>query len=387
MAFRDDRDALLARADALERENARLRERGDVAEAELAAARDELDEVRAELERLGARAADEAPATEPAVPAEPVPAAPERRAHAAARIGQSRRALRGPRQVLAGRPAVVVGLIAGAVALGIVVARVDCPGRRRGSAAPHVDAGLDRRGAAAPADAGVDQDAAAQLDEARACLDRGDLYVHAFLAAPAPRPSHLLADVEACRRLDRVTLRPLREPAAAYLAALAALEPHLRREFAYYVSGLDREDPAQAATLASARAGAAAAWRGASSRLRDAARAPTRAARDEAAQRAARDGRPDQAVVVAFGDATAAVLELAAADKPDAAALALAIAELRRVRREAGEHATGYMGELISAAERVRAAVEAGEPMQFGDALRDLTFGYNAAHLGRPSPR
>lgn len=194
-------------------------------------------------------------------------------------------------------------------------------GRRRGSAAPHVDVGLDRRAAAAPADAGVDQDAAAQLDEARACLDRRrSLRPRAFLAAPAPRPSHLLADVEACRRSTCVTLW-------ASLLRAAAAYPRQRSRLRACTCGASSRTTCRAGSRGAgaggdarvrARDAVAAARR---SRLLRRGAAPTAPRGTRRAQRAARDGRLDQAVVVAFGDATAVVLDLAAADKPDAAAL------------------------------------------------------------------
>lgn len=366
MPFRDDRDALLARADALARENERLREDGAAAAEQAERAQQELVEVRARLAKLEQR---EQKAQRDAAPRSP-------------RDGQRLIAY------------AVVGGVLAVGALVVVIALAASPSK------PSDQARTITAPEASGATAGTDDRAVAvtaQVERVRLCLDNADLYARAFLADPAARRHDLTGHVSMCVRSLAGGAPVVGDAAAAYRDALAVLEPHLRTLFAFHDTGQVDDAPAREAELTTERAAAEQAWRQASAALRAAARAPYQAERARAAERAAASGQPGIVAFVRFGDAASAFADLLGDDGLDPAAVATAVDALRQARLAAGEHARAEMKEVIDAAEELRGALE---PVTAESTARDrrnarrgvpsamLRFAsaYNRAQYGRPYP-
>ncbi len=361
MAFRDDRDALLARSDALERENERLRDEGAAAAVERDRARKELVEVRARLAALEEQ-----------------------------EVARQREARREPRATNRLVPYAVGACVlsAGALAAVVLLSTARSPAHEPAIAV------------SAPAVTAVANTSAvtAQVERVRLCLDNADLYARVFLGDPAARRKDLTGHVAVCvKSLADAGPPALGDAATAYRDALAAFDPHLRKLFAYHDTGQVEDAPGLAAELEAERGAAEQAWRQASAALRAAARAPYQAERARAAERAATSGQPGIVAFVRFGDAASTFADLLAGDRLDPVAIEAAVEALREARLAAGEHARPEMKRVIDAAEHVRGALAPvtaeTTPRERRDARRRVasaTLGfacaYNAAQYGRPFP-
>jgi hypothetical protein len=345
--FRDDRDAMLARLEALEAEKARLEERVEERTAE----RDQALEARDQA----IEARDQARAAVPPPPTPPRPA----RASQRSSFAETRT-----------RNGIILG---GLLLVGMGVAATIKYGCADEPAAPGASA-EDR------------------LVPLRRCLDNADLAVRAFLAEPAGRRHDLVrANAHDCLRALDAQGDELAGMPRAYRDAFAAILPDVERLTVYYESEqFEADHGALGAEIIAGLADRVAAWKQASAKLRPYVSLRLRPLRSRAFAHHRVHGPPGALEGIIFADTAQVFLDLLADDSTTAAALEEELGWLHEHRRRAGQYASGGMSSFIDYAEKIVAlvATHGGPPIRAETAVYVEVLGqvYDANGYGRPDP-